>query len=76
MAGRASLNPDGFVLESERSTFVGVALRADDVLAGCGHRPRGRRSPRSAHLATLIVAAATLASGGVLAIVAVHMLTD
>jgi cytochrome b561 len=29
-----------------------------------------------AHLATLLVAAATLAAGGILAIVALHMLTD
>jgi hypothetical protein len=30
----------------------------------------------SVHLATLLVAAATLAAGGVLAIVALHVLTD
>ena len=36
MADRASLNPDGFVLEDERPTFVGVALRADEVLIGRG----------------------------------------
>ena len=34
VAGGASLNPDGLVLENERPPFVGVALHANEVLIG------------------------------------------
>jgi hypothetical protein len=66
-----------------------IALPLTVLVTGCGTLLRGwtnepelRQAVRhtgatlSAHLATLLVAAATLAAGGVLAIVALHILTD
>lgn len=66
-----------------------IALPLAVLVAGCGTLLRGwrdevelRQATRQilaairAHLATLLVAGATLTAGGVLAIVALHMLTD
>lgn len=66
-----------------------IALPLAVLVTGCGtllrswsHEVELRRATRqtlaaiSAHLATLLVAGATLTAGGVLAIVALHMLTD
>jgi hypothetical protein len=66
-----------------------VALPLAVLVTGCGTLLRGwshetelRQAARHtlatlrAHLAMLLVAAATLAAGGVLAIVALHVLTD
>jgi hypothetical protein len=66
-----------------------IALPLAVLVAGCGTLLRSwgeeielRQATRqtlaaiSAHLATLLVAGATLTAGGVLAIVALHMLTD
>jgi hypothetical protein len=66
-----------------------IALPLAVLVTGCGtllrswkHEVELRRSARqtlaaiSEHLATLLVAGATLTAGGVLAIVALHMLTD
>jgi hypothetical protein len=66
-----------------------IALPLAVLVTGCGTLLRGwsretelRQATRntlatlSVHLATLLVAAATLAAGGVLAIVALHVLTD
>jgi len=66
-----------------------IALPLAVLVTGCGTLLRSwsdevelRQATRqtlaaiSAHLATLLVAGATLTAGGVLAIVALHMLTD
>ena len=66
-----------------------IALPLAVLVTGCGTLLRGwsdevelRQATRqtlaaiSAHLATVLVAGATLTAGGVLAIVALHMLTD
>ena len=51
VAGHASLNPDGFVLEDERSTFVGVALVAHQVLIG--RRPHLAISQRAVRIVAI-----------------------
>jgi hypothetical protein len=66
-----------------------IALPLTVLITGCGTLSRTwsnevelRQAARQtvavlrAHLATLLVAGATLASGGILAIVALHVLTD
>ena len=66
-----------------------IALPLAVLVIGCGtlrrnwsvnaelrNATRQTRAAVRAHLATLLVAGATLAAGGILAIVALHMLTD
>jgi hypothetical protein len=58
------------------ATGCGTLLRSWSDEVELRQATRQTRAAISAHLATLLVAGATLTAGGVLAIVALHMLTD